>query len=162
MSCISDSCFLILVWWKNVFQLWNLEMAPEMGSGTDPFQRRRNVMLELPLGDGGIMFSKQFCEMLLLTWNSWNDLKMADTGRKPAGRAATVLLRPRGFTGPPGRAPGMLSCTNTNLSLLSWTIIPKLCLVTFRSDLSPQRSTGAHYGWMLLLLFQYLMPSPNF
>lgn len=45
-------------------------MAPEMGSGTDPFQGCRNVMLELPLGDGGVKFSKKFCEILLLIFGS--------------------------------------------------------------------------------------------
>lgn len=45
-------------------------MAPEMGSGTDAFQGCRNIMLELPLGDGGVMFSKKFCEMLLFIFDS--------------------------------------------------------------------------------------------
>ena len=61
---------LIQVWWKNIFRLWNLETAPEMVSGTDPFQGHRNVMPELALADGGITFSKQFCETSLLIFDS--------------------------------------------------------------------------------------------
>lgn len=62
--------FSIQAWRKNIFQPWSLETAPEVGSGTDPLQGCRNVMLELPLGGGGITFSEQLYEVSLLIFHS--------------------------------------------------------------------------------------------
>lgn len=68
---------------KNIFRLWILEMALEMGSGTDPCQGHRNIH-----GDGGITFSNQLCEVSLLISSSYSDPKMKGGARsRQAGSA---------------------------------------------------------------------------